>query len=202
MFEPVTKSIFRWGTIDCESGIMMYSHLLLKDDYSVLIDPVAIPNLEKFVSILGKPAGIIITNYPHLRGGPIMRKKLNIPLFIPDIEALDEDEKLTNTFIDLWGINDAIKYDSSTQLPLSIRAIRIPNRHEMALKYLDYLIVGDSAYGVNGKLTYYPKGIWPDETNRAKVTEESLSPIIRSTNVKGLLSGHNEDIAENLQGMV
>ena len=40
MFEPIAKNIFRWGTIDGESGIMMYSHLLLKGGKTVLIDPI------------------------------------------------------------------------------------------------------------------------------------------------------------------
>ena len=49
MFEPVAKNIFRWGIIDGESGIMMYSHLLLKEGKAVLIDPVAMPGLVKMI---------------------------------------------------------------------------------------------------------------------------------------------------------
>ena len=34
--------------------------------------------------------------------------------------------------------------------------------HEFALKFDDYLIVGDSAYGIQSKLKFYPSGIWPE----------------------------------------
>ena len=72
MFEPVTKSIFRWGTNHAESGIMMYSHLLIKEDKAVLIDPVAMPWLVHMIKILTYPVAIITTNYAHIRGSPML----------------------------------------------------------------------------------------------------------------------------------
>ena len=169
MFEPIAKNIFRWGTIDGESGIMMYSHLLLKDDKAVLIDPIAMPRLNQMMKVLGEPIAVIMTNHPHVRGAPLITRQLNIPLFMPDIKALGEDEVLANTLIDLYQMKHGQQYKESTQLPFGIKAHVIPGRQEMALEFEDYLIVGDSAYGIEGKLSFYPTGIWPDENgNRAR----------------------------------
>ncbi|MHB8395773.1 MAG: MBL fold metallo-hydrolase [Thermoplasmataceae archaeon] len=203
MFEPVAKNVFRWGTIDGESGLMMYSHLLLKDGKTVLIDPIAMPGLNQMIKILGEPVAIIMTVHSHIRGCPLISKQMGIPLYIPDIEAVSEDEKITNMFIDLYNMRHGEQYNETTNLPFGIRAYSIPNRHEMALKFGDYLIVGNSAYGINGKLSFYPTGIWPDETGgKALATSEALIPIIRKTGAKGLLSGHLEDIAAGLQEMI
>ena len=203
MFEPIAKNIFRWGTIDGESGIMMYSHLLLKGGKTVLIDPIAMPGLNQMIKILGEPVAIIMTAHLHIRGCPIISRQMGISLYIPDIEAVSEDEKITNMFIDLYNMRNGEQYDESTNLPFGIRAYSLPNRHEMALKFGDYLIVGNSAYGINGKLGFYPTGIWPDETGgKALATSEALIPIIRKTRAKGLLSGHMEDIAAGLQEMI
>ncbi len=200
MFEPITRNIFRWGTLDGETGVMMYSHLLLKEGKAVLIDPLALPKLNQMIRILGEPAGVIMTCYPHLRGCSIISKQLNIPLFIPDIGSVNEDEKLTNMFIDLYGMKHGIPYNESTKLPFEIKAHVIAGRHEMALQFDDYLIVGDSAYGLNGKLSFYPTGIWPDDDgSRRRATSDALTPIIRKTGATGLLSGHMEDIPSGLQ---
>lgn len=203
MFEPVARDIFRWGTIDGETGVMMYSHLLLDGGNAVLIDPLAMPRLNEMIEILGRPIAVIMTVYPHLRGCSIISRQLKIPLFIPDIKSVDEEESLTNLFIDLYDMKHGQQYTESTELPFEISAYSIPGRHEMALKFRDYLIVGDSAYGINGKLKFYPSGIWPDETgSKSKATEDALVPIIRKTGANGLLSGHMEDIPSGLQQMI
>lgn len=203
MFEPVARNIFRWGTMDGESGIMMYSHLLLKDGKAVLIDPLAMPDLAKMIKILGEPIAVIMTNYPHLRGCSLLSRQMNIPLYIPDIKEVDEDETLTNTFIELYNMKHGQQYKESTTLPLGISSHNIPGRHEMALKFEDFLIVGDSAYGIKGKLHFYPSGIWPDNTgSKTRATSDALIPIIRETGAQGLLSGHNEDIPSGLQEMI
>jgi hypothetical protein len=186
MFEPITRNIFRWGTIDGETGIMMYSHLLLRENKAVLIDPLAMPEIIKMIRILGDPVAVIMTTYPHLRGCSLLSRQMGIPLFIPDIKAIDEDEAITKMFIDLYSMKEARQYDESTSLPLDIKAHIIPGRHEMALKFDDFLIVGDSAYGLNGKLTF----------------SAALKPIIKKTSANGLLSGHIEDIPSGLQDML
>jgi hypothetical protein len=56
----------------------------------------------------------------------------------------------------------------------------------MALKFDDFLIVGDFAYGLNGKLSF----------------SAALKPIIKKTSANGLLSGHLEDISSGLQDMI
>lgn len=203
MFDPIAKNIFKWGTIDGETGVMMYSHLLLKDGKAVLIDPLAMPKITQFIKILGEPEAVIMTNYPHLRGCSILSRQLNIPLFIPDIKKVDEDEAITNMFIDLYDMKHGHQYDESTKLPFGIEAHIISGRHEMALVFGDYMIVGDSAYGINGKLNFYPSGIWPDENgSKALATSEALIPLIKKTGAKGLLSGHLEDIPSGLQEMI
>ena len=203
MFEPIAGNIFRWGTMDGESGIMMYAHLLLKDGKAVLIDPIAMPNIIPLIKVLGEPISIIMTNYPHLRGSPLLSRQYNIPLFIPDVKEVDEDEALTAIFIDLYNMKHGKPYGENTKLPFGIKAYNISGRHEFALKFDDYLIVGDSAYGIQSKLKFYPSGIWPDEDgSKSKATADSLIPIIEKTGAKGLLSGHNEDIPSGLQEMI
>ena len=203
MFEPVTKSIFRWGTNNAETGIMMYSHLLINGDKAVLIDPVAMPGLVQMIKVLTYPVAIIMTNYAHLRGGPMLSRQLNASLFIPDIETIDEDEKLVNMFLDLYNIQDATRYNELTDLPLGIKGHTIPGRHEMALKFGDLLVVGDSAYSLNGKLTFYLTGIWPDEGGiKTSLTAAALTPLIKKTSADGLLSGHVGDIVSGLQKML
>lgn len=203
MFVPITRNIFRWGTVDGETGKMMYSHLLIKDGRVVLIDPLAMPGINEMIKILGKPEAVIMTVYPHLRGCPLISRQLDIPLFIPNIKTVEEDEAITNMFIDLYNMKHGQQYDESTMLPFGITAHSIPGRHEMALKYDDFLIVGDSAYGINGKLSFYPAGLWPDESGeKARITSEAVIPIVRKTGAKGLLTGHLEDIHSGLQEMI
>ncbi len=203
MFEPITKNIFRWGTNDPESGVMMYSHLLLHEDKAVLIDPVSVPDLAKMVKVLGEPIAVIMTNYPHLRGCPYISKNLNIPLYIPEVKAVEEDEKLVNVFLDLFDVKNPIQYNESTELPFGIKAYIITGRREMALKFQNFLIVGDSAYGINRMLSFFPKGIREDDYGiKSKATADALIPIIKKTASTGLLSGHMEDIPSGLQNMV
>ncbi len=203
MFEPVAKDIFRWGTMDGESGIMMYSHLLLKDGKAVLIDPVAMPRLMEMIMVLGKPEAVIMTNHIHIRGSPYISRQWNIPLFIPNIKEVDEDEALAKIFIDLYDMKHGQEYGESTSLPLGIKAHNIPGRHEFALKFIDFLIVGDSAYGIDGKLNFYPSGIWPDKDGRrTSATSAALIPVIRKSGATGLLSGHMGDITSGLQEMI
>ena len=203
MFEPITKNIFRWGTNDPESGYMMYSHLLLEKDRAVLIDPVEIPDLIKMVRILGEPLAVIMTNYPHLRGCPSISRKLQVPLFMPEIKAVDEDDKLVSVFLELYDVKNSIQYDEKTELPLGLESYVIKGRHEIALKFHNFLIVGDSAYGIDGKLAFYPLGFYPDENNvKSGATAAALLPIMKKTMADGLLSGHNEDIPSGLQSLI
>ena len=73
----------------------------------------------------------------------------------------------------------------------------------MALKFGDLLVVGDSAYSLNGKLTFYLTGIWPDEGGiKTSLTAAALTPLIKKTSADGLLSGHVGDIVSGLQKML
>lgn len=182
---------------------MMYSHLLLKDGRAVLIDPIMAPNLIRMIKVLGEPEAVIMTNHPHIRGSPLISRQWNIPLFFPDIKEIDEDEELANTFIELYNMKHGKQYGEKSTMPMEMRAYVIQGRHEFALQFGDFLIVGDSAYGINGKLHFYPSGIWPDDTGKkAESTAEALIPIIKRTGSNGLLSGHHEDIPSGLQAMI
>ena len=158
---------------------------------------------REMIKVLGKPEAVIMTNHPHIRGSPLISRQLGIPLYIPDIKEVEEDEAISNMFIDLYNMKHGIQYGGSTNLPFGMKAYKIPGRHEFALIFGDFMIVGDSAYGVNGKLNFYPSGIWPDETgSKSKATSDALIPLIKKTGARGLLSGHNEDITSGLQEML
>ena len=99
-------------------------------------------------------------------------------------------------------IKDATRYNELMDLPFGIKGDSIAGRHEMALKFGNFLIVGDSAYGLNGKLTFYPTGIWPDENGiKTKAIAAALTPLIKKTSADGLLSRHIGDIVTGLQKM-
>ena len=177
---------------------MMCSHLLIKEDKAVLIDPVAMPLLVHMIKVLTYPVAVIMTNYAHLRGSPMLSRQLNVSLFIPDIETIDEDEKLVNMFLDLHNIQGATRYNELTDLPLGIKGHSIPGRHEMPLKFGDFMVVGDSAYGLNEKLTLYPD----EDGIKTSATAAALTPLIKKTSADGLLSGHIGDIVSGLQNML
>ena len=191
------------GTIDPESGLMMYSHLLINNDQGIMIDPVALPGLIDMIKILAEPVAVIMTNYPHMRGSPLLSRLLKVPLFIPDIETIDEEEKLVNTFLELYNVKDATQYTELTEFPFRIKGYSITGRHEMALKFGNFLVVGDSAYGLNRELKFDPTDIWPDLNRiKATATAAALIPIIKKTSCDGLLSGHIGDIVTGLQKML
>lgn len=208
MFEPVTNNIFRWGTIDPELSIMIFGHLLIENESVVLIDPPAVPNLEKMSMVLGKPKAVIMTNFSHTRGCVKVARSLNVPLYIPDVTGskdFNSDEK-----IKMFRLDSGIRYGEESDLPLGIKPHHIRSEvsgrlvvEEMALRYGSFLIVGDSAWGTDGKLNVFPAGVMPDENGeKSTATKAILLKIVKNTGVTGLLSGHGEDITEGLQQMV
>ncbi|AKA49492.1 hypothetical protein IX51_10745 [uncultured archaeon] len=209
MFEPVTKKIFRWGTVDPEISIMIYGHLLVKNGSSVLVDPPAVPGLEKMATVLGKPEAVIMTNFSHTRGCVKVSNTLGVPLYIPDVRG--SSELKPEEEIRIHGLGAGIKYGEKTEMPLGLKAhyirAEMPDGklsvEEMALLHDDFLVVGDSAWGIDGKLNIFPTGVKKDEKGEmAESTRKALVPVIRKTGATGLLSGHMEDITEGLQGMV
>ncbi len=209
MFEPVTKNIFRWSLTDPEFGEQMVGHLLMKDGSIVLVDPPATEKLVDFVKILGKPEAVIATIYNHLRGCNHLSRALGIPLYIPETTVRGEER--SDESLKKYGFPTAPSYGEKTELPLGIRAHRLYVEYppgelaleEMELQFDNFLIVGDSAWGINGKLNIFPTGIFPDEGGKlASATSKVLQKIIRETRASGLLSGHGNDIGEGLQGMI
>ncbi len=204
MFEPVTRNVFRWVVTDPEFGEEMSGHLLIKGDSCVLIDPPATAKLIEMVKTMGKPEAVIMTNYSHKRGSAHIASVLSVPLYIPARKGQSDQD------LSMFGLSSGKQYDENTELPLGIRAHRLRSEmedgktamDEMALLFDSFLIVGDSAWGVNGRLNIFPAGIMPDEGGRrAAAIGKELRSVVRKTGASGLLSGHGEDIKTGLQAM-
>lgn len=209
MFEPVTKDIYRWTLTDPEFGEEIVGHLLMKDGEIVLVDPPATAKLIDSVRILGKPVAVIVTIYNHLRGCNHVARSLNVPLYIPETTVRGEERN--DASLQKYGFPSGTTYGENTELPLGIRASRLYVEYppgqlaldEMELIFGNFIIVGDSCWGIGGKLNIFPTGIFPDDGGKlADATSKVLGGIIRDTGVTGLLAGHGNDIGEGLQGMI
>ncbi len=209
MFEPVTKEIYRWSLTDPEFGEQIVGHLLMKDGSIVLVDPPATSTLVESVKILGKPVGVIMTIYNHYRGCVHVSNALGVPLYIPETTVRGEER--SEASLKKYFFPSGPTYGEKSELPLGIRAHRLYVEHppgevaldEMELIFEDFLIVGDSAWGIDGILNIFPTGIFPDEGGKlSAATSTVLKKIIRKTGAKGLLSGHGNDIKNGLQEMI
>lgn len=209
MFEPVTRDIYRWSLTDPEFGEEMVGHLLMKDGSIILVDPPATATLVDSVRILGKPEAVIVTLYNHLRGCNHVSRALGVPLYIPETTVRGEERN--EETLKKYGFPSGPTYGEKNELPLGIKAHRLYVEHppgelaleEMELFFDNFLIVGDSAWGVNGKLNIFPTGIFPDEGGRlSEATSKVLKKIIRDTGASGLLSGHGSDIRSGLQDLI
>lgn len=209
MFEPVTKNIYRWSLTDPEFGEEMVGHLLMKGDSLVLIDPPATPKIFDSVKVLGKPEAVIMTTYSHKRGCAHLSRVFGIPLLIPETTGTGH-ERSEDTLM-MFGLSSGVKYGEHTELPLGIKAHHLLAEfplgkvalEEMSLQFGDFLIVGDAAWGQNGKLNIFPTGIMPDEGGKkASAIGSALKAIIRKTGSKGLLSGHGDDIKSGLEKLI
>ena len=64
-------------------------------------------------------------------------------------------------------------------------------------------IVGDSAWGLDGKLILFPGHLMPDPVGSKKeAVKKILSKIVRETGAKSLLSGHQDDLIGSLQDQI
>ncbi len=204
MFEPVTRNVFRWEMTDQEYGEIVVGHLLLKDGSAVLIDPPAFGNIIPMVKILGKPEAVLLTTTHHRRGAPYLSRMMGVPLFVPDPSA--NNRKGATPLDD--SFKDAKKYNEKTKLPLGLKAHTLHATYnkgevaisEMAVQFGDFLIVGDAAWGDNGKVVYFPTGVFPDKGGaRAKAIGNAFRPIAKASKAKGLLGGHKKDLESGLQ---
>lgn len=209
MFEPVDRNIYRWSMTDPEFGEQMNGHLLMKAGSIVLIDPPATESLVEYVKILGNPVAVIATIYNHRRGCYHVSEMLGVPLYIPGTTV--RGEKMSEASLKKYDFPSGKVYNEETELPLGITAHRLLVEYppgelaleEMELLFGDYLIVGDSSWGINGKLNIFPTGIFPDEGgNLSNATAVKLREIIRKTGARGLVSGHGGYIRDNLQSLI
>lgn len=199
MLIPASKNIFRWKSNDPELGIDQYGTMLLKGDMVAVVDPPMVPGLIEAIRMLGKPTAVIITNFQHSRGCKTVAGRLGTDLFIPDIMGRD-GQGIREEVVKLH-LEKAKKYNESTTLPLQIKphCLRPETEKgivvvdEMALQFGDVLILGDSAWGINGKINYFPANIIPDE---GKVMEtanrKALETLVKKTGSRTLIAGHGE----------
>ena len=199
MFEPVTKEIFRWSITDPEFGEAIVGHLYMKDGKVALFDPPATEKLFDLVRILGKPEAVFMTSYHHKRGSIHAARILKVPLYIPDLGdiELSSNKEYAN----------AKKYGPKTRLPMGLKAHLIKasvgsksNFAEMGIQVNSFLLVGDSAWTSGNELNFFPTGLMPDAGGKmASSVKAALKEIAKSSKIKGLLSGHGEDLREGLE---
>lgn len=201
MFEPVIKGIMRFSSNDAELGIQIHGHVIMDGGALVVIDPPMLPQLDIYLRVLGTPKGVIITNYHHSRGSLALARKLNVPLFVPDIHGKDEAVNIEK----FKGCNI---YSEETKLPIGIIAHRLMAGfdgqkslyEEMVLQHGDVIATGDSAWGKENKLIFFPGGLFPDPENRlAGSIRKSLEELINRTGAKTLICGHWSDIPDGIR---
>ncbi len=199
MLIPVSRNIFRWRSNDPELGIDQYGTMLLKGDSIVIIDPPMVPGLVEAIKTLEKPECVIMTSPAHSRGSNILARRLGIELYIPEITENDEKEREIKSLHLDW----AKRYNEHTKLPIGIKPHHMRPMtengdivvDEMELEFENFLILGDSAWGVNGKINYFPANIMPDEgRTKETVNRKALEALIKKTAAKSLISGHGEVI--------
>ena len=199
MFEPVTKEIFRWSITDPEFGEAIVGHLYMKDGKVSLFDPPATEKLFDLVRILGKPEAVFMTSYHHKRGSLHVARILKVPLYIPDLGSMELSSNK--------GYANAKKYGPKTRLPMGLKAHLIKasvgsksNFAEMGIQVNSFLLVGDSAWTSGNELNFFPTGIMPDTGGKmASSVKAAIEEIVKSAKIKGLLSGHGEDLREGLE---
>lgn len=199
MFEPVTREIFRWSITDPEFGEAIVGHLYMKDGKVALFDPPATEKLFGFVRILGKPEAVFMTSYHHKRGSLHAARILNVPLYVPELDGV---ELLNNK-----EYESAKKYGPKSRLPMGLKAYVIKaavgaksNFTEMGIQVDSFLLVGDSAWAAGNELNFFPTGIMPDTGGKmASAVKVAIKEIAKSAKMKGLLSGHGEDLQEGLE---
>ena len=209
MLTPVAKNVFKWKSNDPELGIEQVGHVLISSGSVAAIDPPMVPGLGDALKILGKPVAVIMTNFSHIRGSSALARVLGVDLYIPDLRGTDrrkpEDE------IRLHHLEKAVKYGPSSKLPFALKPYNIrpeseknlPFLDEMVLHFEDMLVVGDSAWGSDGKLVFFPGHIMPDlDGSKKDAVKKSLSKIVRETGAKSLLSGHQDDLIGSLQDQI
>ncbi len=206
MLIPVAKNVFKWKSNDPELGIEQVGHALISTGSIVAIDPPMVPGLSDAMKVLGKPAGVILTNYSHTRGGSALARNLGVDLYIPDLKGTDRRNPAEE--IRQHHLEKAIKYGPNTKLPLGIKAHNMrpetedgqPVVDEMILHFDDFLVAGDSAWGYGNKIVFFPAHIMPDPDGKRKAAvQKSLEKLAKETGASSLLGGHWDDLIGTLQ---
>lgn len=201
MFEPVIKGIMRFSSNDAELGIQIHGHVIIDGGSLVVIDPPMLPQIDSYLRILGTPIGVIITTYHHSRGSVALSKKLNVPLFVPDLQGKNEPANKEK-------FKDCKIYSEETDLPMGIHPHHLkvgnegqkPLYEEMLLQHGDVIAAGDSAWGKENKLVFFPGGLFPDPENRISGSiRRRLEEIINRTGARTIICGHWSDLPDGLQ---
>jgi hypothetical protein len=209
MLIPVIKNVFRWTSNDPELGIEQVGHLIISENSVVAIDPPLVPGLADAIKVLGNPAGIILTNYEHSRGGAFLSRILDVPILIPEVR--DTATMKVSEKIKIHRLDSGKKFDESAKLPCGLKAHYIRGEtkdgrvmaNEMALQYENTLILGDTAWGIHGEINVFPHGIMPDPDGvLEEANRQALKSIISKTKSSNLLSGHGDPIIGSLQNKI
>ena len=159
-----------------------------------------LPQLDSYLRILGTPKGVIMTSYHHSRGSLALSRRLNVPLFVPDIPGKDEPANREK-------FRDCTMYSENTPLPIGLHPHHLkagpdtqkPLYEEIVLQHGDVITTGDSAWGRDGKLVFFPGGIFPDPENRISGSiRKGFEEIIKDTGVRTLICGHWSDLPNGL----
>ncbi|MGC8514592.1 MAG: hypothetical protein ACP5OC_00465 [Thermoplasmata archaeon] len=206
MLIPVAKNVFKWKSNDPELGIEQVGHVLISSGNVAAIDPPMVPGLGDALKILGEPVAVILTNFSHIRGSTMLARTLGVDIYIPDLRGTER--RKPEEEIRLHHLEEGVKYGPGSKLPVGLKPYNIrpeaeknlPLLDEMVLHFEDMLIVGDSAWGSDGKLILFPGHLMPDpDGNKKEAVKNSLSKIVRETGAKSLLSGHQDDLIGILQ---
>jgi hypothetical protein len=200
MFSPLMKGVMRFSSNDPELGIEIHGHVILDGSSLAVIDPPMLPGLDSYLKVLGKPEGVILTNYHHARGSLVLAGRLGTQLYVPKLQAANEASNREK----FMGCTE---YGESTKLPLGILAHHLRAGiegnpliyEEMILQHGTLLAAGDSAWGKDGGIEFFPAGIFPDPENRMSGSiRKSFGAFVRETGADSLISGHREFIRNGL----
>ncbi|MEM0134780.1 MAG: hypothetical protein QXU18_06070 [Thermoplasmatales archaeon] len=205
MLIPVAKNVFKWKSNDPELGIEQVGHVLISSGNSVAIDPPMVPGLADALKVISKPQAVIITNFSHVRGCAALARALGVDLYIP--ELVGTERRKPQDEIRYHHLESALKYGPDSKLPIGMKAYKMrpetgrnePVLDEMILHFENFLITGDSAWGIDGKITLFPGHIMPDpDGSKKKAVQERLERLVKDTGAGSLLSGHMDDLIGSL----
>lgn len=208
MLVPIRRNLLRWGTPDPEGNWMMYGHLLIEGEKTIIVDPPMVPHLISSISRLGDLEAVILTTAAHIRGSKYICSVTGATLYIPNqVKSADVDPDFV---IEVKNIQGFVKYRENTIFGLKPIRMFVKGDRKGDVPWVDEyalltdhneLIVGDIAIGTpEGTLKLAPE--WFPSINALKPQESvhlEFKRIVRKIGAKTLLASHGADLYGNLQ---